>query len=135
MSRESSKTESTSSRTHSHGCQPAQLDASAIVALCPDDVVFEFPFAPPGRPARVEGKEAIGDYLESISGHLRIDDVRELEIRETVKPDVAIIEITVAGTMTTTGEPCERSYVIVLTVRDGLLARYRDYWNPLQSAE
>ncbi len=97
--------------------------------------MFEFPFAPPGRPARVEGKEAIGDYLESISGHLRIDDVRELEIRETVKPDVAIIEITVAGTMTTTGEPCERSYVIVLTVRDGLLARYRDYWNPLQSAE
>jgi ketosteroid isomerase-like protein len=25
--------------------------------------------------------------------------------------------------------------VSVLTVRDGLIARYRDYWNPLRSAE
>ena len=37
--------------------------------------------------------------------------------------------------MTATGAPYEQSYVSVLTVRDGLIVRYRDYWNPLRSAE
>lgn len=110
-------------------------DTEAMVDLCADDVVFEFPFAPPGRPTRVEGKPALSDYLQSISGRRHIEGVRDLEIHETVKPDVAIIEMTLTGTVTATGAPYEQSYVSVLTVRDGLIARYRDYWNPLRSAE
>jgi uncharacterized protein len=47
---------------------------------------------------------------------------------------VAIIEMTMTGTVTATGAPYEQSYVVVLTVRDGLIARYRDYWNPLKVA-
>jgi hypothetical protein len=110
-------------------------DIGALVDLCADDVVFEFPFAPPGRPTRVEGKPALGDYLQGLSGRMRIEGVRNLEIHETVKPDVAIIEMTMTGTVTATGAPYEQSYVVVLTVRDGLIAHYRDYWNPLRLAE
>jgi uncharacterized protein len=110
-------------------------DAGALVDLCADDVVFEFPFAPPGRPARVEGKLALGDYLKGISGRMRLEGVSNLEIHETVKPEVAIIEMTMTGTVTATGAPYEQSYVVVLTVRDGLIVRYRDYWNPLRVAE
>jgi uncharacterized protein len=115
--------------------QLATGDSNALVDLCTDDVVFEFPFAPPGRPSRVEGKPALGDYLKALSGRMRIEGVPNLEIHETVKPDVAIIEMTMTGTVTATGAPYEQSYVVVLTVRDGLIARYRDYWNPLRSAE
>jgi uncharacterized protein len=110
-------------------------DIGALVDLCADDVVFEFPFAPPGRPTRVEGKPALGDYLNAVSGRVRIESVRNLEMHETVKPDVAIIEMTMTGTVTATGAPYEQSYVVVLTVRDGLIVRYRDYWNPLRVAE
>jgi uncharacterized protein len=42
-------------------------DIGALIDLCADDVVFEFPFAPPGRPTRVEGKPALGEYLKGIS--------------------------------------------------------------------
>lgn len=110
-------------------------DIGALVDLCADDVVFEFPFAPPGRPKRVEGKPALGDYLKALSGRVRIEGVRNVEVHETVKSDVAIIEMTMTGSVTATGAPYEQSYVVVLTVRDGLIARYRDYWNPLQVAE
>ena len=110
-------------------------DSGALLDLCADDVVFEFPFAPPGRPMRVEGKPALGDYLKALSSRVRLDGVSNLEIHETVKPDVAIIEMTMTGTVTATGAPYEQSYVSVLTVRDGLIAHYRDYWNPLRSAE
>jgi uncharacterized protein len=110
-------------------------DATALVDLCADDVVFDFPFAPPGRPTRVEGKSALGEYLTAVSGRRRIEAVPNLEIHETVNPDVAIIEMTMTGTVTATGAAYEQSYVAVLTVRDGLIARYRDYWNPLRAAE
>jgi len=110
-------------------------DIGALVDLCADDVVFEFPFAPPGRPTRVEGKPALGDYLKALSGRVRIEGVRNVEVHETIKPDVAIIEMTMTGSVTATGAPYEQSYVVVLTVRDGLIARYRDYWNPLRVAE
>jgi uncharacterized protein len=110
-------------------------EVTALVDLCADDVVFEFPFAPPGRPVRVEGKPQVSDYLKAVSGRRRIEAVPNLEIHETVDPDVAIIEMTMTGTVTATGAPYEQSYVAVLTVRDGLIARYRDYWNPLRVAE
>jgi uncharacterized protein len=110
-------------------------EVGALVDLCADDVVFEFPFAPPGRPARVEGKPEVSDYLNAVSGRRRIEAVPNLEIHETVNPDVAIIEMTMTGTVTATGAPYEQSYVAVLTVRGGLIVRYRDYWNPLRVAE
>ena len=110
-------------------------DSAELLDMCVDDVVFEFPFAPPGRPTRVEGKPALADYLRSIAGRMRIEHLREVEIHETVKPEVAIVEMTMTGTVTATGAPYEQSYVVVLTVRDGLIARYRDYWNPLRVAE
>jgi len=109
-------------------------DTGALLDLCADDVVFEFPFAPPGRPTRVEGKPALGEYLKAVSGRTRMEGVSNLEIHETVKPEVAIIEMTMTGTVRATGAPYEQSYVVVLTVRDGLIARYRDYWNPLKAA-
>lgn len=108
-------------------------DSAAMVDLCTDDVVFEFPFAPPGRPTRVEGKEALTKYLRALSRQVRLEGVRNLEVHETVKPEVAIIEMTMTGTVVATGESMEQSYISVLTSRDGLIAHYRDYWNPLRS--
>lgn len=110
-------------------------DSAAMVDLCTDDVVFEFPFAPPGRPARVEGKGALTKYLKALSRQIRLEGVSNLEVHETAKPDVAIIEMTMTGTVAATGEPMEQSYISVLTSRDGLIAHYRDYWNPLRSPE
>ncbi|GHF71974.1 hypothetical protein FHX82_000761 [Amycolatopsis bartoniae] len=115
-------------QTAESGAVEVMLDLSA------DDVVFEFPFAPPGRPTRVEGKPALAEYLKALAGRVRIEGIRDLEVHETVKPEVAIIEMTVTGTVTATGAPYEQSYVSILTVRDGLIVHYRDYWNPLRSA-
>ena len=50
-----------------------------------------------------------------------------------MNPDVAVFEMTAAGTIKDTGGPYEMSYVVVLTVRDGRIAHYRDYWNPLKA--
>ena len=103
-------------------------DVPALVAQCTDDIVFEFPFAPAGRPARVTGKDALAEYLAPIFGRA-VFERADLVTHQTVDPDVVVIEMTASG-HTRAGEPFTRPYIMVLTVRDGLIARYRDYWPP-----
>lgn len=108
-------------------------DAHALLGRCHDDVVFEFPFAPDGRPKRLEGRRAVGEYLEEVGAGVVLDGLTSLELHQTIDPDVAVIEFSATGRVRETSAPFERSYIVVLTVRDGLVARYRDYWNPLES--
>ncbi|APU17426.1 MULTISPECIES: nuclear transport factor 2 family protein [Actinoalloteichus] len=110
-------------------------EVQAWLDLCTEDVVFEFPFARPGQPRSVEGRQALGEYLTGVMSRTHVDGLSSLETHQTLNPDVAIIEMTATGTVAGTGEPYQMSYVVVLTVRDGLIARYRDYWNPLDAPD
>ncbi len=56
-------------------------------------------------------------------------------MHETADPAVVVVEFTVAGLVVATRKPYELSYVAVITVEDGEIRRYRDYWSPLAAAE
>ena len=45
-----------------------QGDVKPWVDMFHDDGVMEFPFAPPGYPARLDGKAAIADYVRTYPG-------------------------------------------------------------------
>jgi ketosteroid isomerase-like protein len=108
-------------------------DLSDLLERCTDDVVFEFPFAPADRPGRVEGRDAVREYLGPIFARTQTQGLSSLVMHQTVDLAVAVIEFT--ATAQISGGPArEVSYVVVLTVRDGQIARYRDYWNPLALA-
>jgi len=105
-------------------------DMSAWTDLCADDVVAEFPFAPAGSPARIEGREALYEYLR---GYPDLIDVREIpttKIYRTDDPHTAIVEWSVAGSVVTNGNPYNMRYATFITFRDGLITNYREYWNP-----
>lgn len=106
-------------------------DLDGWLARCRDDVVLEFPYAPTGRPQRVEGKPAAEDYLKAVVGQVQFERITRQHVHQTVDPDTAIVEWSVSGHVKATGTPYEMSYVVVLTIVDGLIAVYRDYWNPL----
>jgi uncharacterized protein len=105
-------------------------DVDAWLDRCRDDVVLEFPYAPPGRPSRVEGKHAVGEYLRAMPGQIAFERITDLVVHQTVDPDTAIIEWSAAGHVKATGAPYAMAYVVVLTLVDGLMAVYRDYWSP-----
>ncbi|MFK0293486.1 nuclear transport factor 2 family protein [Streptomyces sp. NPDC090442] len=50
------------------------------------------------------------------------------------RPDTIVVEFTADGLTVRTGAPHRLDYIAVITVRDGLIAHYRDYWNPLAAA-
>lgn len=103
--------------------------------LCHEDVVAEFPFAPKDSPARLEGRAALYDYLK---GYPNFIDIRSLPARRIYPTDdanVAIADWSASGRVIANGNPYEMRYATFVTVRDGLIVNYREYWNPLAFIE
>jgi ketosteroid isomerase-like protein len=94
-----------------------------------DDLVVEWPFNPPGRPRRVEGRAA----FEAIAGPgraalpVRFEEFRDVVIHETADPEVIIAEYVLTGTVLTTGRQASAAFVTVLRVRDGKVVHVREY--------
>ncbi|MFY1668424.1 nuclear transport factor 2 family protein [Plantactinospora sp. WMMB334] len=110
-------------------------DMNAFTDLYAEDAVMEFPFAPPGRPGRLDGREAVRAYLADYPDHLDVHRVHDVELHETTDPAVLVAEFVASGTVVATGADYSARYIAVLTIADGLIRHYRDYWNPLALAE
>ncbi|MDV6290975.1 hypothetical protein R2F25_36220 [Streptomyces sp. UP1A-1] len=57
-----------------------------------------------------------------------------LTVLHTDQPDTVVVEFTARGRTVATDEPYQLDYITVLTTHQGLITRYRDYWNPLAVA-
>src|SRR5687767_7601922 len=101
--------------------------------LLTDDVVIESPFAPPGRPARLEGKQRWLDFAnpERAAFPIRIDACRTVAIHDTTDPNTIVVEYELTGTSTRTSQQATAAFIGVLTVRDGKIALWREYQNTM----
>jgi len=98
--------------------------------LCAEDVVAEFPFAPEGSQSRFEGRAALYAYLKDYPGFIDVKAIPTLKVYGTDDPNVAIAEWSASGVVIGNGNAYEMSYATFVTFRDGLIANYREYWNP-----
>jgi len=105
-------------------------DVDGWLARAHDDIVLELPYAPPGSPSRVEGKTAVAEYLRTVPAGIDFQQL-DFDVHQTVAAEAAAVEWTAKGVVRATGAAYEMTYVVVLTLRDGLMRTYRDYWNPL----
>ncbi|WP_043679491.1 nuclear transport factor 2 family protein [Streptomyces xylophagus] len=105
-------------------------DMKAWTDLCAEDVVAEFPFAPEGSPTRIEGREALYDYLRGYPDLIDIREIPSVRVYPTADENVAIAEWSVIGSVVSNGNPYNMSYATFVTFRDGLIVTYREYWNP-----
>jgi ketosteroid isomerase-like protein len=108
------------------------LDVEALVALMAPDGYIEWPYRPPGAPARVQGHAEIRAHLTRVAeGFIRFDDYRNVVIHETTDPDAVIVEYDVHATVLTTGAALDQSVIAVFRLENGQIRAYRDYINPL----
>ncbi|WP_405819461.1 nuclear transport factor 2 family protein [Streptomyces sp. NBC_01390] len=110
-------------------------DIPGWLDLWAEDGVLEFPFAPEGWPERLDGKEAIAAYMRPYPDHIDLHDFPAVQIHETLDPQVIVVEMRGVGLLVETGSPFDMTYIAVVTVRDGRILSYRDYWNPLAVLE
>lgn len=106
-------------------------DMAGFIDLYADNAIMEFPFAPPGWPGRLEGRAAVHEYLIDYPDWLDLRDITNMTVHRTDDPQVIIAEFSAEGFVVATGKPYEAHYIVVLTIQDGRIAHYRDYWSPL----
>ncbi|GAA2346132.1 nuclear transport factor 2 family protein [Streptomyces violaceusniger] len=109
-------------------------DMDAVAGLWAEDGTAEFPFAAGASPRRLVGREAVRGYLV---GFQEVYDVREIPtitVHHTERPDTGVVEYHAMGRSVRTGEPYRMKYIVVITVQDGPITRFRDYWDPLANA-
>lgn len=106
-------------------------DITGWVDLWAEDGTMEFPFAPEGRPRRLQGREAIAAYMRHYPDHIDLREFTDVRVHRTEDPGTVVAEARGLGRIVETGRPYEMNYISVLTVRDGLMTACRDYWNPL----
>jgi ketosteroid isomerase-like protein len=100
------------------------------------DVVIEMPFAPAMLyPSRIETtREQLRERFRAGTAIRRYTGLGDVVIHETADPDVVIAEYSLQGELTGTGEPFTLSFLMVVTVHDGLIVRSRDYTDPIAGA-
>jgi len=106
-------------------------DIPAWVGLWAEGGTMEFPFAPEGWPARLEGKQAIAAYMRDYPDHIDLHEFPDLRIHQTVDPETIVVEMRGVGRLVETGNPFDMTYIAVVTIQEGRITSYRDYWNPL----
>jgi ketosteroid isomerase-like protein len=100
-------------------------------SLLAEDVVIEMPFAAPGRPQRVVGRQEFLAIANDGRAQLpvRFEDCREIAVHETLDPEVIVVEYELRGTVTTTNQPGAATFIGVLRVRDTRIVLWREYQN------
>ncbi|GAA3385920.1 nuclear transport factor 2 family protein [Streptomyces racemochromogenes] len=108
-------------------------DIDGWVGLWAEGGVMEFPFAPPGLPRRLDGREAIAGYMRPYPERIDLHDFPEADLRihGTTDPRTVVAEMRGVGRWVEDGRPFDMTYIAVVTVEDGRFTSYRDYWNPL----
>ena len=109
-----------------------EADVDAFVRLMADDGYIEWPYRPPGVPARVRGRAEIRRHLVAAAeGLIRFAEYRDVVMHETADPEVIIVEYEAYGTVVRTRAPFRQTVIAVFRVRDGQVVSYRDYLDPL----
>ncbi|MCV0425397.1 MAG: nuclear transport factor 2 family protein [Roseibium sp.] len=110
------------------------IDADAgddFLAMCSDDVVFQFPFAPKGAVTEIRGRETLTSYLQAAGAMISFESMKAAVVHPSKDGKTFTLEFSCKASGSKTGRRYDQDYVSVVTVQDGRIVRYRDYWNPL----
>ena len=79
---------------------------------------------------RLEGRDAIADYMRNLPRRMRFGSFSDVRVREA--GEEVIIEATGHHRNIADDTPRDLDYVWFITRRDGQVTHFRDYMNPLQ---
>lgn len=97
---------------------------------------WEFPYAPiefGGFFKELKGPKAVGDYFTSWSqymANINVGPSSSWTAHSTENPNIFIFMYEGTATIKATGKLYQQSYIAQVTLRDGKIQTYREYWNP-----
>ena len=107
------------------------VDGEDFFDLLADDVVVEFVISVPGYPARVEGRQSVIDLYAGYDSFMKVHSADDLRVHRDPEASVVVLEYEVHGESVQTGRPYDNRFVSIVTIRDGKVAWWRDYLDPV----
>lgn len=111
-----------------------RLAVDELADLFTDDVVVELPYAPDPVPKRTAGREAVtalyGGFPQLVAP-LGFHDVTIRPLGDGESGADFLATYRSDSTMLASGKPYRNDYIALFTVRDGKLAAFTEYFDPL----
>jgi ketosteroid isomerase-like protein len=104
-----------------------------LADLYAEDITLELPFRLPGVPRVTKGREELRRRFRTAGRRRRLTKSANVVVHETTDPSVLVTEFDLHGEAG--GSAFVSSYVLVLTIRDGLITHSRDYTDTAAAAE
>jgi hypothetical protein len=108
-------------------------DVDALARYWHDEIVFEAPFSFTGKPSRTTGKQEVYERLSTSYGLVSMA-FRITEVYEFIDPDCFLVEYDSDGHMLGSGERYQNSYITLVEMRDGLISRFREFYDSQRCA-
>lgn len=105
--------------------------ADGFIDMFATEGVLECPFAPPGALRSLAGKEAITRYYKRLTAIQGSDGMVLNAIHPAEQGDHAFLEYEGMVLNKRDGGRYRQRYLAVVTVSEGRLTLFREYWNPL----
>jgi ketosteroid isomerase-like protein len=97
-----------------------------------EDVILEMPFTLPGAPRVTKGREELRRRFRRAGAARRITKADNVIVHETADPAVLVAEFDLHQDVS--GESFVATYVMVMTIEDGLITHTRDYTDTAAAA-
>jgi uncharacterized protein len=99
-------------------------------SLATDDVKMTMPFAPPGIPTACEGRDACEALTKSFFAGVKKFDWHEVQWYPAMEPNL-LFGTAKSEALLGSGKTYRNDYCFIIRFRDGRVAEYREYFNPL----
>jgi ketosteroid isomerase-like protein len=106
------------------------MTQEAYANLWAEDAVHEYPFAPAPYSKKIEGRDAITAYITNVTQLATNWSFTNFAFSATSDPDTVFVEFEGSALVTATGKRYQQIYVGRITLREGKIAHYREFWNP-----
>jgi uncharacterized protein len=107
-------------------------DTEAWAELLTEDVIVDFPYAPSlGYPGQKRGRTALYNHIKTALADMENLTFSNVRKYRTEDPDVIWAELHGSAYVPSTGRRYEQDYVGLFKVKDGKIAYYSEYWNPV----
>ncbi|MDJ0634170.1 MAG: nuclear transport factor 2 family protein [Xenococcaceae cyanobacterium MO_188.B29] len=110
-------------------------NADAIAQLWTQEAIYELPYALPGNPSQLQGKEAAQQNIIRIIAMFERIEFEQVRFYPTQDPNIVLVETQGNFVVAGSGKAYRNKYIAVIQTQNDRIVLLREYFNPLIIAE
>jgi uncharacterized protein len=107
-------------------------DMTAMAEVLHEEAALEMPYTPAPFPRVTSPRDAIIAFISTVPGWLEPENLHDVRIETYAStPNELVAEYKSSTRVKASGMPYANEYVVRISVRDGKIIRFAEYYNPI----